>query len=273
MKQRITKRIFVLFLAMLMVVMSLTPAFAKNAPDVSAETTSGFAGRNAFDVIASNLSDDNSNDDYAISYLELCDGKAYVDIGNADICDVVVAIYDEDTMQMVTSGTAQVPTEHQAVEVEIAAADLPEYYVVKAFLLDAKHNALCKEYTSLMYTRAYEKFLEQTPDDFKNNAVIVFETDEEKEHEDFAVLTDCAVVEDATDGMTFTYNEATATYTFYNATKEAKKLSKGDVYYYQYGERSNEFLLFKVKSVKVSGSMVTVVQDTDIGLADVFQFV
>ena len=268
------KRVLAVLLVLLTAISSLPLVYAQNgaAQEANADAEVGFAGGNAFDLIAGKLSAEGETDGYSISWLEIENGKAYVDVGNAAPCTLVVAVYEEDTMRMVTSGTAEVPTEHLAVEVELAAA-LPEYYIVKAFLLDENHCALCKEYTCMLYTRAYAEFLEKTPEDFSGDTVVVFDEGGAEEPADFAVLAEGAVLEVNAEGMTFTYNEATDTFTFLNATEEVKNLAAGDVYYYQYGEASNEFLLFKVKSVTVSCDTVTVTQDADIGLADVFQFV
>lgn len=272
----IFKRTFVLFLALLMAVSALpvTSAQESNTADAAAEAETGFAGNNAFDLIANQLTGGGETDGYSISALEISGGKAYVEIGNVEVCTVVVAVYDEDSMRMVSSGTAEVPTEHLTVEVALDTESLPEYFVVKAFLLDENHFALCKEYTCLTYTRAYQAFLEKTPADFAGDAVIVFDEGESPEDRiDFAVLIKGAVVEKAANGMTFTYDEKTEAYTFTHATEAVKALAAGDVYYLQYGDAQNEFLLFKVKSAAVKGDTAVVTQETEIGLADVFQFV
>ena len=161
----ICKRTFVLFLALLMAVSALPAASARETPDAAAEAETGFAGNNAFDLIANQLTGGGETDGYSISALEISGGKAYVEIGNVEVCTVVVAVYEEDSMRMVSSGTAEVPTEHLTVEVALDTESLPEYFVAKAFLLDANHFALCKEYTTLAYTSDYnivEKYGEST---------------------------------------------------------------------------------------------------------------
>ena len=172
---------------------------------------------------------------------------------------------------MYASGIADVPVEHTKITVNIDTNTLPDYYIVKAYLVDSVYAPLCDAYESLMYTHAYEEFLAVTPDDYQGEEVIVF--DDNKEQADFAVLDGSAIISETSEDMTFEYDELTLTFTFYNAIDDVKNLTPGDIYYYEYGTASNEFLLFKVKSVTVNDKTVTIVQDENISLSEVFSFV
>lgn len=247
-------------------------ASALEEPEVQSGTTdTSFSGNTGLNLIAANLVEGEENEDYAISYIEMEGNKAYVDVGNADVCNLIVAIYDETTMQMLASGMAEVPTEHSEIEVDIDIESMPEYFIVKAYLTDEQLAPLCKSYESFEYTSEYEIYLEKTPEDFSDDNIIVF--DDTKETVDFAVLDDGTVVAENNAEMTFSYDEATGTYTFFNATDEVKNLLIGDVYYYEYGTKSNEFLLIKVKLINVSGANIEIVEDKDISLEEAFSFV
>ena len=239
--------------------------------DANTQSEASFQNQTALDIIANGLMEGEANESYAVSYLEMSGMMAIVDVGNIAECQLVVAIYDEDTRQMYASGIADVPLEHGKIEVEIDIESLPQYYIVKAFLVDENYAPLCDAYESLMYTRAYEQFLAATPEDYSDEEVIVF--DNTKEQADFAVIDSSAITSETSADMSFEYDELTLTFTFYNAIEDVKNLSVGDVYYYEYGDLSNEFLLFKVKSISVSGSTVTIVQDENVSLSEVFSFV
>lgn len=268
---KISKKLLSILLCMLMLA-GIMPvgAFADERNNVDAETDAVFDSQNAFGLIANNLENANEDEDYVVSNVTLSGKTATVDFTNAEPCKLVVAIYDENTLQMLGSGMKDVGTEHIGETVEINISSMPEKFVVKAFLLDSRYAALSNQYTSYEYTSKYEDFLEKEPEDFSDNEIIVF--DKEKEHTDFAVLTDGAISGDNNSKMSFSYDEASSTYTFTNATEEVKALKAGDVYY-QEGEGTTDFLLFKVLSVSVSGNTVTVKEDVDVDIDEIFQFI
>ncbi len=256
--------------------------------DVSAETTESIVQKTALDRIVTNLSDGSNNNDYSISYLETKDKTAYVTVNNVDECSVVVAIYNEDSGKLVASGISKVPVEHKLIEVEIDIATMPEFYIAKAFLVDEENAPLCNSYKSLQNTKAYKEFLAKAPEDYDTDSVIIF--NDEKEQEDFAVLVDDVVVHEVNSGvttnsydssstinqlgdMTYSYNAEQNVYVFNNASEDVKNLKTDDVFYCQYGEKSNEFILFKVKDIKVSGKKVTITEETEVGLEDFFEFI
>ena len=273
--KRVTKQVLSALLAIIIIATSVPfTAFAaeentQGNQNVTSDTS--FSGSAGLNLIAENLVEGEENEDYVISYIEMDGNKAYVDVSNADVCKLIVAIYDEMTMQMLASGMAEVPTEHGEIEVDIDIESMPEHFIVKAYLLDEQLAPLCKSYESLEYTSEFEIYLEKTPEDFNNENIIVF--DDTKEIIDFAVLGDETVVAGNNAEMTFSYDEANGTYTFFNATDEVKNLSDGDIYYYEYGTKSNEFLLIKVKSIDVSGADVEILEDKDISLEEAFSFV
>lgn len=273
--KRVTKQVLSALLAIIIIATSVPfTAFAaeENTQDnqnVTSDTS--FSGSTGLNLIAENLVEGEENEDYVISYIEMDGNKAYVDVSNADVCKLIVAIYDETTMQMFASGMAEVPTEHGKIEVDIDIESMPEYFTVKAYLTDEQLAPLGKAYESFEYTSEYEIYLEKTPEDFSDDSIIVF--DDTKEIIDFAVLGNETVVAENNVEMTFSYNESTGTYTFFNATDEVKNLSVGDIYYYEYGTKSNEFLLIKVESINVSGKNAEIVEDKDISLEEAFSFV
>lgn len=265
------KGIVAAVLCAVMLLTALPFSVAAQKTDIDSQSDSAFSSQTGLNLIANNLMSGEDSGDYSIVYLDAEDKTATVEINNKEACTLVVAVYEEDSMHMLASGVKEIEANAGTAEVEIDIDTMPEAYVAKAFLLDANQYAFCKEYVSYRHTNAYLEFLEKEPEDFSGKNVVVF--DDGKEQTDFGVFDDSVIVDDSSADMTYSFDESTDTYTFENAGEELKNLGAGDIYYYQYGKKSNEFLLFKVESVSSSGSTVTVVQDDDIALSEAFSFI
>ncbi len=266
------KKLFAFVLCIVMVVSAVPViSLAQGNNLLNSSDTNVFSSKTGLNLIANNLTSGEDSGDYSIVYLNIEDKNAEVELNNKEACTLVVAIYEEGGNHMLASGVKEIEANAGTAKVEIDIDTMPETYVAKAFLLDANQYALCKEYVSYRHTNAYLKFLEKEPEDFSGKNVVVF--DDGKEQTDFGVFDDSVIVDDSSADMTYSFDESTDTYTFENAGEELKNLGAGDIYYYQYGEKSNEFLLFKVESVSSSGSTVTVVQDDDIALSEAFSFI
>ncbi|MCM1364853.1 MAG: C-type lectin domain-containing protein, partial [Faecalibacterium sp.] len=271
-----TKRIIALLLVVLTLFtcapMSAFAVTQNNAGNVETETA--YADDTGMGKILNNLIDEKTENDkgYIISDLTVEDKTATVKMNVLADCNLVVAVYDEDDLQMLGTGIKQVEfdenEEETVIDVDIEIDTMPRRFLVKAFLLDENNHALCEEFTCNTYTTMYQEFLNTTPDDFENKEIISMDATQD----DFGVLNDDVVASAYDSKMTYTYDADTSTYVFKNAIDEIKKLKTGDVFYYVLSEELGDFLLFKVKSIKVDSSTVTIVEDEDISLADAFQF-
>ncbi|MBQ4603554.1 MAG: leucine-rich repeat protein [Clostridia bacterium] len=249
----------------------LSYAATAKSNDVNSIVESGFESGKGLNSIANNLKVANDSEDFSITYLEIKNNKAYLKINNSDECKLVVAIYDENTLQMLTSNVLTVDAHDSTIEVALETDKMPDKYLAKAFLLDENNAALCDEYIDNKNTTAYEEFLAKTPDDFSGENIIYFSEDEEII--DFGVLNNDIEIQKVSSKMTFFYDKISKQYTFNNATNDIKSLTAGEIFYYPYGENSNEFLLFKVSKVSVSGNTVIVSEDENIDLKDAFLFI
>lgn len=249
----------------------LSYAATAKSNDVNSIVESGFESGKGLNSIANNLKVANDSEDFSITYLEIKNNKAYLKVNNSDKCKLVVAIYDENTFQMLTSNVLSADANISTLEVTLEAEKIPDKFLAKAFLLDENNAALCDEYIDNKNTTAYEEFLAKTPDDFSGENIIYFSEDEEII--DFGVLNNDIEIQKVSSKMTFFYDKISKQYTFNNATNDIKSLTAGEIFYYPYGENSNEFLLFKVAKVSVSGNTVIVTEDENIDLKDAFLFI
>ncbi|MBR2892211.1 MAG: hypothetical protein IKB94_00005, partial [Clostridia bacterium] len=271
------KKILSLFLIALMIFTSLPVVYATDSGNATVEDETSISAENGLSKIIENLpeaEDEYANTGYSISDMAFDGTTANVTVNVPDECTLVVAVYDEDTFEMISSATkkltASVYSEDyrkDIISLDIELSAMPEHFLAKAFILDENNNALCKNYTCRTYTTAFEIFMETTPADFEGKEIITMDDN----CDDFGVLVDGAVAATKTDTMTYTYNNGV--YTFYNAVDEVKNLKPDDIFYYQLSDEIGDFLLIKVASVDVDSSTVTIVEDDDIALGDAFQFV
>lgn len=277
------KRTLAILLTVVML-MSIAPisVFAKGDEAVSkAETDAQFADDTGMGKIINNLTPTDggaTNTNYVISDVVVKANVATVKLTVASACKLVVAIYDEETQQMLAYGMTDVAategTNDSEVSVAINKSDMPSYYLVKAFLVDDNYAALTGSYSYFEYTEMYERFMETTPEDFDQDRVVSLSENNGDEQQDFGALNKDVVKSDIKDGsMSISYNAETAIYTFLNATDDVKSLKVGDVYFCQLSDEFDDFILLKVKSINVSGSTVKISEDIDISLEDAFDYV
>ncbi|MCD8148252.1 MAG: leucine-rich repeat protein [Clostridiales bacterium] len=182
--------------------------------------------------------------------------------------DVVVAIYDEDTEQMLASGTATVSSDDSACEITIEGT-IPDYFLVAAFLLETDtHQPLSSEYTSQLYTQTMQEFLAKTTDDFDEEKVVNLDDDTTT---NFLVYSeDTIMVDEVSSEVTITDN-GDGTYTITNADEIFTGMQAGDTLAYTYEDGT--ILVIKVGAVTVDGTTVTITEDEDADLSDVFDYV
>lgn len=260
-----------------MIFSSIPMVYATDGISSSVEDETSISAENGLSKIIENLTeaeDEYANSGYSISDMIFDGTTANVTVNVPDACTLVVAVYDEDTLEMIATATKQLSASvysedyrKDIISVDMNILVLPEHFLAKAFLLDENKNALCKNYTCRTYTTAFETFMETTPDDFEGKDIITLDNN----CDDFGVLADGAVTAKKSETMTYTYNNGV--YTFYNAIDEVKNLKTDDIFYYQLSDEIGDFLLIKVVSVDVDGSTVTIVEDDEIAIGDAFQFI
>ena len=218
---------------------------------------------------AASSNETQENSGYSFSYLSV-DGKtASVGFNNAEACTLVVAVYSEDDGQMLGSGIKTVGANIFSTTVDIDIATMPQYFILKAFLLDANMAALCKPFSVIEYSKQFEQFDKKTTDDFNGNVIINF--DEQKD-DNFAVLVDGAkeITSTASSNTLVSYDADSGKYVFKNINNAIKSLSIGDVFEF---ESNGELYLLKVKTISVSGSTATIYEDLTAEHSDYFKYI
>ncbi len=206
---------------------------------------------------------------YSVTALDITDGVATVTYDTLETASIVVAIYGEDGMQMITSGKTEVTRDETVATVEFDAA-LPAYFMAEAFLLDVyDHSPLCESFTTPMYTQEMQELLASTMADYAPEQVLNLD---DSETTNFAVYKENVIQITYVEGsnLVTSVDSQTLTYVIENADEQFITLVEGDIFAYEFGE--NDMLIAKVASITVDGTTVTIV-GADAEMKEIFSHV
>lgn len=273
--QKALKRTLSLLLVVLMAFGSAAAAFAcESAADAAhCQTDYTVSGANALGTILADALDGaeaDPNEPYLIRDVSVQGSSVTVVFQNEAACDVVAAAYDESTMRMLCSAVQAVDA-HAGEATLTLAALTADSIVIKAFLLGEKHQALCKSYTFLDLTTAYQEFFAKDTDDFDADKVVNLDADKES---NFLVLSDDAhrAAPNGTKDKLLTADYDRNVYTFGGATAAITGLTAGDLFYYNDAGMENVVIL-RVSSVTVAPDGTATVTGEPVGMEEAFSFV
>ena len=195
---------------------------------------------------------------------------ATVSYDAAEAALLVVALYSEDGLQMLTSASAVISAESAEASVSFAG-EMPDYFLARAYLVDPEDaSPKSQAYETPVYTQAMQELLNSTVDDYDPTLVLNFDDDPTT---NFAVYHEGVIRVEETEGINtvVTNDDENLLYVIENADETFTTLQPGDVVSYFYGEE--ELLLCKVASVTVDGTTVTIHGENDLIIEDVFDYV
>lgn len=230
-----------------------------NAPEIMGESS---VGAILGEAMEQNEQTDNTSE--GISDVTVNGRTATVTLLHTTDCMVVVGIYDEAGETLLQTAQQRGIAADDETAVVTFDSDLPEYFVLRAFILDENCAPLGKQFETDRYTSAYKEFLEKTTADFPEEDVLNFDGSTSN---NFAVF-DSAVREISVDGKnTPTIGENG--YTFTGADESLLALAEGDIFTF---DNNGEPEIVKVGSVSVSGDTVTITP-ADVQMEEVFDYV
>lgn len=175
-------------------VMSLMTTVGTFAPMVSAEPTAAaenggrdytVEGSNSFGNIVMDEFDINKQADStelkksnaaSITRVAVSGKTAYVDYSSNFDCTLLVGIYDESGAVMYGSGNAELKEGSYVASVDINIAEMPQYFLVKAYIVDSFSNIpVALVYETNEYTQVVQEFLSKTAADFDADKVVVLD--------------------------------------------------------------------------------------------------
>lgn len=266
-------------LLILALVATIIPTAVAESPAVLPEQDIGSVGSNApqingsnsvGDLFAAAVSENNAVDEDAPDHIAeiTIEGKtATVTMENEHLCKVVVGVYDEAGKTMVTSGTSDYLAQGTTEAKVTLSADPPQYFFLRAFLLDADVQPLTKPFESDHYTKDYQDFLKKTTADFSAASVLNFDADKTN---NFAVYAPGVIkITSGSANVLSSYSGNTCKFNSIDSTIRA--LKKGDVIHFT--DKAGEPQVLKIASITISGSSATITKDENLTLDEAFSYV
>lgn len=269
------KKILSLLLVAIMI-LSCTPAtvFAINGTSVDFENGNVELDSNStFGSMLSNAIEEETDitSNYSVSSIEFNYNIATISYKAEKDCTLLVGIYDEETDEMFDYISKNVYDFETETTVSFNEIEIPKYFVAKAYLVDDNGAALCKNYVSYIYTKAFEdSFTNVTVNDFEEEKVINLD---ESEITNFAVISDTTkkIEKSGTTNLLESVDENGDVYIFSNIDNEIKVLKPGDIFWYYTGIES-EIYIIKVKDIDVDDTTAIITSDQT-SIDEVFDYV
>ncbi len=205
----------------------------------------------------------------SINALEIDYRKAFVELYSLVDAKLIVAIFDESTNELFASASTDVTTEDTVVSVTFDINTLPQYYVVKAYLVEKDtYKPLCKEFVCDTYTQTKQQFLAMTPDDFDQSRVLTLD---DQSDDNFLVYNDEVIIAtgDADTNVITTFDDVNQHYVIDNIDKTILSLKSGDILSLT---NSNDILIVNIASITIDGTTATIDGD-ETGLENVFEYI
>lgn len=263
---KLSKKLLSILLVLVMLVgMIPVTAGAEGTQSVSAEAGEvGVEGTNSFGSLLSDAitdsqeapEEDEYTGQYSVTALKVTGNMATVTYEALEEATLLVAVYSEDGLQLITTGKTTVSPEETEAEVTIEGT-MPEYFEVSAYLLDEQDvSPLCKAYTSPMYTQEMQQLLSSTIYDYDPELVLNLD---ESESTNFAVYKDGVVIIEPIEGVNTVAvsDDENRVYVFENADSQITSLTPGTIFTYEWTEE--DILIAKVDSLSLNGTTATVI--------------
>lgn len=214
------------------------------------------------------LTEQQENQGYTIFDVTVEGKMATVSLDVIEDCRLIAGIYSEDGKDLLASGVIDVEKTAKDAVVTLETKEMPQYFLVKAFLVDETMSPLCSVYQSELYTKEMQEFLTKTTDDFEQDKIL--NLDEDKTN-NFAVYKDSVkkIEKENNKNIVVSANDETGVYVLENIDSTIKNLKNGDIFAYTY---DGQELIVKVDSVVVNGTTATIYSQ-ETALDEVFDYV
>ena len=258
---------------------SMLPANAEEGSDLTTDTTKDvqYTAESSLGALlldeTQTAQEDAFDGSCGITDVTVENGTASVSYYVNTACELVVGFYSDDESQMYASVSEHVtpPEENtggNALAEFTLPDEVPEYYLVKAFLVAEDLSPLCTAYSTNLYTEEITRIRNATAADYDADLVVQLD---EKTDTNFMVLSDSTVQipYNGTSNLLSSYDEQTGVYTFTAIDSSISSLKAGDVVYYDY---DGQQLVFTVASITIDGTSA-VIASGDMELTDAFSLV
>ena len=270
----------ILILTMIVSIFTIIPfsASAEETPDTTAELTNDDISVTGADSLGTMLADayeenatDTENTGSGIYAVEVEGKTARVDMRVLTDAQLIVSIFDEDGKTMYGSGMTDVSPDDRIVELTLEIDTMPQYFLIRAFLLDKITNLpLCKQFENNYYTQEMQEFFAKTTDDFEEEKVLNLDGNKD---ENFLVYNDDTIIienDDENTNVITKTDDDSKEYVIENIDEHIAALKAGDIFSYDSGDAN--LLIIKISSIVINGTTATIIGD-EIKPEDVFDYI
>ncbi len=278
MLRKLKKSVAVVLVAtFIMSMFVIAPSAAEKENENVAVNTSDYSisGYDSFgEMLASDISDKNeeimqANEEFSLLDVTVNGNVAMVDYEAKEDCTILVAVYDDVTEKMLASGKSQALANQDSVEVSIETEVMPEYFILKAFMLDDNNAPLTGCYVEERYTEGVQQVVELEASQFDEERVLNLD---ENMSTNFAVYNENTILVEASEqNIPAEIDEDNETYVFTMCDEKLTSLTAGDIFVYEYED--GNVLIVKIKEISIDGTTVTITGDSNVELEDVFDYV
>ena len=239
--------------------------------EVTVEGTNGFGRLLSADI--QEYQEDTAEEyqgGYTVTDLVIEGNTATVTYDALGEANLVVALYTEDGIQLLTSANTTVTADATEATVTFAG-EMPEYFLASAYLVDTyDFSPLCEAYDTPMYTQDMQELLASTVEDYDPDRVLQLTEDTTT---NFAVYAEGVILIDGADGVNTvaSADDENLVYVIENADAQITGLAVGDILVYEYGEE--ELLIVRVSAITVDGTSVTITGDDTLSMDEAFDIV
>ncbi len=204
-----------------------------------------------------------------ISDIQIEGTTATVTFSAIEDCTILVGIFDETTDQLLASGKSEVTKDSNSIDITIETETMPEYFSIKAYMLNGINSPIAPEYNSALYTKAIQELKSKTIHDFGDSEILNLD---ESEETNFAVFKDGTVIIENQENYNVPelIDVENGKYVFSNANEQMISLKSGDAFSYTYSE--NDVLVAVVDTIEIDGTTITITE-SKAELEDVFEYV
>ena len=196
---------------------------------------------------------------------------ARVDVRALVDAQLVVSIFDEEGKTVYGSGMTDVTPDDNIVELTLEVGTIPQFFLIRAFLLDKITNQpLCKQFENDYYTQKMQEFFSKTTEDFEEDKVLNLDDNEEN---NFLVYNEDTIRienEDDSTNVVAKADDKNKEYIIENIDEHIASLKDGDIFSYDTGD--GDLLIIKISSIKISGT-TAIIQGAEMELQEAFDFI
>lgn len=271
------KRIISLFLSLLLALSTLTAvdlsAFAVQKNDTNIETSISSSSEDGVtDLFADVINDAQQSkeaDINSVSRITFSESTATVTLKTSVDSTLIVAVYSEDEIQLLGTGTAYITEKTTKVNVVVDIDDMPQYFVAKGYIVDTlSMKPISEVYNCEYYTRDMQNLFESTVDTYDKTRIINFD---ESENNNFAVYKDDVIIETQSESSNVLESDSEGTYIIGYPSERIKNLVKGDILSLE--EDGKNLIVVKVAEIIIKDNSVVIIEDENIELDEVFDYV